>query len=211
VTSPTQTLSSPLGSQRDRATWIGMAIGLVLVLSAVTLQLHPSYSTPSSAGRVPAGGTGSGAVSTAPEDVPQRITVAGAGIDAAVVPVAVTAGQLEVPEDGRMLGWWGAGAAPARGQGTVVVAGHVDTVAQGPGALYRLETLVRGQQVSVSTPVGPVTYRVEARQAYRKGRLPPDIFSTDGSPRLALITCGGSFDAATRTYAYNVVVYAVPV
>jgi hypothetical protein len=127
-----------------------------------------------------------------------------------VTPVSVTNGQLGVPEDGRVLGWWRDGAAPAARGGTVVLAGHVDTKADGPGALYRLETLDPGQTMSIATGSGPATYRVVARQAYRKGRLPADIFSADGPARLAVITCGGAFDHSTRTYAYNVVVYALP-
>jgi hypothetical protein len=36
------------------------------------------------------------------------------------------------------------------------------------------------------------------------------LFSGTGAPRLTLITCGGSFDAARRSYRENVVVTAVP-
>lgn len=192
----------------NRGGWIGVAIGVVLLLSALVLLRHP-YSTPSSVGSVPPGGSG-GVGQTPSEDVPLRLTIGAIGVDAPVQPVAVTDGQLGVPENGRVLGWWRDGASPAAEQGTVVLAGHVDTAAEGPGALYRLETLGPGQELSVATASGSESYRVVARQAYRKGRLPVDIFSADGPPRLAVITCGGAFDHSTRTYAYNVVVYAVP-
>src|SRR4051794_17729928 len=192
----------------DRRGWIGVAIGIVLILSAVLLLRHP-YSTPSSVGAVPPGGSGAVA-RTASGDVPLRLTIGAIDVDARVEPVAVTDGQLGVPENGQVLGWWRDGAAPAASRGTVVLAGHVDTKADGPGALYRLETLEPGQVLSVATASGADSYRVVARQAYRKGRLPADIFSADGPARLAVITCGGAFDSATRTYAYNVVVYGVP-
>jgi hypothetical protein len=188
--------------------WIGVAIGLVLVLAAVLLQVR-GFTTPSSVGAVPAGGSG-GFGRTSAGDVPDRLLIGAIAVDAPVRPVAISAGQLGVPADGRVLGWWRDGAAPAAGAGTVVLAGHVDTKADGPGALYRLETLVPGQGISVSSASGPAGYRVVARHAYRKGRLPADLFSADGPARLALVTCGGAFDRTTRTYAYNVVVYAVP-
>jgi len=36
------------------------------------------------------------------------------------------------------------------------------------------------------------------------------LFSADGPPRLALITCGGAFDQAADSYRDDVVAYAVP-
>jgi hypothetical protein len=39
-----------------------------------------------------------------------------------------------------------------------------------------------------------------------KGALPGSLFATTGPPRLALVTCGGSFDPATGHYRDNVIV-----
>ena len=36
------------------------------------------------------------------------------------------------------------------------------------------------------------------------------LFQTGGPPRLVLVTCGGRYDAARRTYEDNVVVQARP-
>ena len=44
-----------------------------------------------------------------------------------------------------------------------------------------------------------------------KKKLPiDDVFATDGSPRLTLITCGGYYDRSNGGYQDNVVVTAVP-
>lgn len=186
-----------------------MAIGLLLLLSALALWQQPS-TAPSSAGSIPIGGSGAGSRSANAEaSVPDRLQVERGLIDAPVVPVQVSSSELQVPENARTVGWWSDGAAPGDERGTVVLAGHVDTV-EGPGALFRLETVDPGQRLVVQSAAGPRNYRVEARQAYRKDRLPDDIFTVDGAPRLAVITCGGAFDESTRTYEYNVVVYAVP-
>ncbi len=46
---------------------------------------------------------------------------------------------------------------------------------------------------------------------YPKNALPAsEVFDQDTTSRLVLITCGGTFDWATRHYSDNVVVYALP-
>jgi hypothetical protein len=142
---------------------------------------------------------------------PRLVRIPAIDVVAESQPVGIEHGALQVPENGQLLGWWRDGAAPEDSEGTVVVAGHVDTRAHGAGALYRLETLKPGDTIAVATGAGEQDYRVEGRQAYRKDRLPGNLFSLDGPPRLALITCGGAFDRHIGSYEYNVVVYAVPV
>jgi hypothetical protein len=51
---------------------------------------------------------------------------------------------------------------------------------------------------------------VAAVRTYAKGDLPADVFDQAGAPRLVLISCGGPFDRARRSYRDNVVVYGVP-
>jgi hypothetical protein len=142
---------------------------------------------------------------------PQRVRVAVLGIDAAVVPVDVDdAGALTVPADPAVVGWWRAGAWPGVAHGTVVLAGHVDTHADGPGALFRVAALRPGDRIEIDSAAGPVGYAVAGVRSYPKAELPPEVFATAGSPRLVLVTCGGAFDRRSRHYADNVVVYAVP-
>src|SRR5437879_2002533 len=53
-------------------------------------------------------------------------------------------------------------------------------------------------------------WRVVARRQYPKSELPLDmLFARTGDPTLALVTCGGLFDASKRSYRDNVVVFAV--
>ncbi|NMH99890.1 sortase domain-bontaining protein [Pseudonocardia acidicola] len=142
---------------------------------------------------------------------PQRLRLPSLGVDAPVVPVGVAAGgALVVPDDPGVLGWWQAGARPGSGHGTVVVDGHVDSAVAGPGALYHLRAVRLGDRVQLGTDRGTQGYVVRALRSFPKSAPPPDLFAIDGPPRLALITCGGSFDRHTRQYADNVVAYAVP-
>ena len=54
-------------------------------------------------------------------------------------------------------------------------------------------------------------YRIVARRTYRQEALPADLFHGAAKPRLALVTCIGAYDHATRRYAQNLVLYGVPV
>jgi Sortase domain len=169
---------------------------------------------PVDAGAVPSGPVpGPAAPGGSPADSgspPVEMLIPALGVRARVLPVGLgTDGWLRVPPSGRDLGWWRASAAPGAGSGTVVVAGHVDTAREGPGALFRLATVPLGSRIHVRGRDGSVlTYRVAARRSYPKQTLPATVFADAGAPRLVLITCGGAFDERTRTYAENVVVYA---
>jgi hypothetical protein len=95
--------------------------------------------------------------------------------------------------------------------GSVVIDGHVDSATRGLGALFRLREARPGDRLVLMNAAGRATaYKVVARRSYAKVSLPAEVFARDVGPRLVLITCGGRFDYATRHYANNVVVYAVP-
>lgn len=127
-----------------------------------------------------------------------------------MIPVGTSAGALDVPEDPHVLGWWKDGAGPYAAAGSTVIAGHVDSAAAGPGALYRLDRLAMGAPIVMTTARGTVQYRVVGRRVYDKKALPASIFATRGVRQLVLITCGGPFDTTTRHYRDNVVVFALP-
>lgn len=144
---------------------------------------------------------------------PVRLQIPSAGIDAAVAPIGVDdQGDLAVPEQVQQIGWYRFGAAPGAASGSVVMSGHIDSAQQGLGAFARLGDLRAGDPVVVSDAAGHLLrYRVVGREAFSKKTAPlADLFSTKGSARLTLITCGGAFDSAARSYLDNIVVTAVP-
>ncbi len=145
---------------------------------------------------------------------PVRLTVPARGIDAPLDPVGVEpAGEMTLPRDVDRVGWYRFGPAPGAAEGTVVLAGHVDDVEQGLGALAPLRRAEPGDEVVVETADGAVTrWQVVSREVIDKPGVPfGDLFARSGPPRLALITCGGPFDADSLSYRDNVVVIAVPV
>jgi sortase (surface protein transpeptidase) len=69
-----------------------------------------------------------------------------------------------------------------------------------------------GAKVAVTAGDGSVhRYRIVARRIYRQEGLPTDLFRGASKPRLALITCTGSYNHAEHRYTHNLVLYAVPV
>lgn len=89
--------------------------------------------------------------------------------------------------------------------------GHVDTAAQGPGALFRMSSLRPGDEVVVRGKERSLRFRVMALREYSKSLLPAgEVFSGSIPGRLVIVTCGGPFDGKTKHYRDNVVLYAVP-
>lgn len=144
---------------------------------------------------------------------PARIAIPSLGVDAPVDPVGVTDdGQMRLPDDIDRVGWYRFGPAPGT-EGHAVLAGHVDDVEQGLGALGPLRTVETGAEVVVTDATGTATrWRVVSRELVGKPELPLDaIFAKEGPPLLVVVTCGGPFLAASGHYQDNLVVVAEPV
>ncbi|WP_226362926.1 class F sortase [Pseudonocardia sp. ICBG1142] len=156
----------------------------------------------------PAAGPGA----AAPPVVPAVLELPARGLAAPVDAVGTAPdGGMVVPEQVRTVGWWAPGVLPGGTTGSAVIAGHVDSRTQGIGFLSVLPQLVVGEPVVVRGADGRTAgYRVVARREYGKHDLPREVFRRDGDPQLVLITCGGVFDPAARSYESNIVVYAVP-
>ena len=153
----------------------------------------------------------------APDPVvaPVAVALPTLGVDLPVLPVGVTAdGQMQVPAQAEQAGWYEYGPAPGSAQGSAVIAAHVDSVAsRGLGPFARLKDLAVGDAVTVRLADGStVTYAVERVDSMPKTDVVwHDVFTSDGPPRLVLITCGGRWQPAVRHYANNIMVQLTPV
>ncbi|MFT2019705.1 class F sortase [Streptomyces sp. 796.1] len=145
---------------------------------------------------------------------PRVLDIAGAGVrHAPVVARGLdAAGAVEPPPYRRPgdVGWYRAGPPPGAA-GVAVLVGHVDTES-GPAVFHDLGTLRPGAAVRVTRADGTVAeFAVEEVAVVPRARF--DAHRVYGQARpgraeLRLITCGGTFDRATRTYTANVVVFA---
>ena len=144
-------------------------------------------------------------------DAPVSVEVPAVDVDADVVSVgAAEDGQMELPEDPNVVGWYRFGPAAGAGAGSVVIGGHVDSRRYGLGQLARLADAEVGDEVVVRTNAGNVhQYTIVDVQRIPKRELPvADVFSRDGAERLLLITCAGDFDGSH--YSDNAIVTAEP-
>jgi Sortase domain len=148
-------------------------------------------------------------------------------VDAPLTPTgavgAPETASLTIPSDIHAVAWWDGKVqdgsrvvredAPRPGQaGVALIAGHIDSAAAGPGALYDLKDLTVGDTVEVIDSHHHLsTWRVSAPpDTTLKTELPASLWVTTGAPKLALVTCGGPFDSATGHYLDNVIVWARP-
>lgn len=143
--------------------------------------------------------------------VEMRIDAIGAVLP--IMPVGVQDdGSMEIPKLPSEAGWYRFGPVPGAAAGSAVIAAHVDSHVYGIGPLARLRELPVGSIVQVTDAAGAQSaFEVTSVTYIPRAELPVDqFFSRTGDPQLVIITCGGSFDAATRSYSDNVVAVARP-
>jgi LPXTG-site transpeptidase (sortase) family protein len=130
-------------------------------------------------------------------------------VDSGLIELGLRAdGTMEVPADGRGVGWYVEAPTPGE-RGPAVLAAHVDWNHE-KGAFYDLRTLDVGDEVTVDRTDGVhAVFRVSRVAQYPKDQFPTDaVYGDVDKPELRLITCGGDFDRDAHSYRDNVVVYA---
>lgn len=143
---------------------------------------------------------------------PVRIDIASIGLHAEVIGRGLRDGTVDPPpyDTPDVAGWYRDGPAPGS-PGAALIVGHVDTTT-GAAVFYHLGTVRGGAPIDVTRTDGTVArFSVEAVETVPKDRFDPTrVYGADPAnrPDLRLITCGGTFDPASRTYSANVVVYA---
>ena len=221
---------------RRRASTAFIGLALVLVAAGVALWLYPTRAEPVSAQGDPSpavevvapadtGPDDTKLKVTSPDDTrqeltpavrppwrpgtPQQLRIPRLGVASQVVPVEAPGGALVPPSDPQVLGWWAQGAQAGARLGSTLLTGH--TVHTGGGALDDLETLRRGDRITVRTDEGPLPYVVWKVAVFSKGTLAveaPRIFNQDkDGGRLVVVTCE---DWDGTRYLSNVVVTARP-
>jgi len=146
-----------------------------------------------------------------PFSVPTRVRIPSLRVDAPVMRLGLDAADaLQVPPstDRNMAGWYQGSVTPGQ-RGSAVLAGHVDTL-KGPAVFYNLGSLHKGNTVRITRADGrTAVFTVYGVEVYAKADFPTGrIYDDTPTPELRVITCGGGFSKATRSYLGNVVVYA---
>jgi sortase A len=150
------------------------------------------------------------------EDVPEsshpdRLIIPRLDIDTDIQYVGVTAsGNMGVPSNFTDVGWYKYGTVPGQ-RGSAVIDGHVDNGLGLAGVFKHLEDLDVGDDVFIETKGGSrLRFVVTEVATYGYKEVPGDmLFERADARRLNLITCGGSWIKAEKTYDERVVVYTV--
>ncbi|NUR73740.1 MAG: class F sortase [Hamadaea sp.] len=140
---------------------------------------------------------------------PTRLRIAAIGVDTPLMPLHLDlGGRLTAPSSFEKAGWYAEGTAPGE-PGPAVIAGHVDSI-HGKAVFFRLRQLRPGDRVEVLRGSAWVGFVVTAVHQYAKSAFPTgEVYGPTPDAQLRLITCGGDFDRAVRSYEDNVVVSAV--
>ncbi|MBL1099654.1 class F sortase [Streptomyces coffeae] len=148
-----------------------------------------------------------------PSARPKSVEIEAARVRAPVVASGLdSAGALKPPsyKQAGTVGWYRAGPEPGSA-GAALLVGHLDTRSK-PAVFHGLSHLKRGETVRIARTDGTTaeftvenvevvaTERFDARRVYGA--------RARNRAELRLITCGGRFDKATRSYTANVVVSA---
>src|SRR5215213_1515159 len=142
-----------------------------------------------------------------PESDPVTLSIPKIGVQSTLVKLGLDGnGEMETPAP-PVAGWFTRGATPGA-LGPAVIAGHVTW--NGPAVFRRLDSMRRGDQVTVTRKDGKVAVFTVSRVArYSKSRFPTRaVYGPIDHAGLRLITCDGTYDAARRAYSDNLVVFA---
>jgi sortase (surface protein transpeptidase) len=105
-------------------------------------------------------------------------------------------------------GWFTGGPKPGE-PGPAVILGHVNGNGH-PGIFANLHELKSGDEIIISKTDGSKgRFVVNKVEQIAKNQFPTEaVYGDTSGPELRLITCGGTFDKAARSYRDNVIVYA---
>ncbi|RAO40927.1 hypothetical protein GAR06_05874 [Micromonospora saelicesensis] len=152
------------------------------------------------------------AVAGLARSAPTSIEIPRIGVDATIMSLGTNPdGTVQVPplDKADQAGWYEPGASPGE-TGNAVIVGHVDSAVLGPAVFFDLGALVPGDTVTVRRADGvPATFTVDSVKSYPKTAFPTElVYGPSDRPSLRVVTCGGQFDQAAKSYPDNIVVFA---
>lgn len=194
----------PRGRRRLPAVVLALALGLAPML-AVAAGQGPSTAVAASPERP----TFRPPAAPMPAARPLRVVAPAVDLDAPLVAVGLDShGGLAPPPDAATAGWYTGGPTPGS-RGPAVLTGHVD-LDHRPGAFAVIARLRPGDVVDVARADGSTArFEVQTVRRVSKQHFPTaQVYGDLPGAGLRLVTCGGAFDRAARSYVDNVVVWA---
>lgn len=207
------------GGRRQRTIVLAAAaavlvvIGVVVVIIATTMQQTPPtpQATPQ---HVAAAGPSSPSDNqlVLSRSIPTRITVPAIGVNSSLIKLGLNDdGTMQTPplSDVMQAGWYRYSPTPGQ-RGPAVIVGHIDSREAGEGVFFHLGEMKPGEKINVTRADGiTAVFIVDKLEVYPKSGFPTKkVYGNTPDAQLRLISCGGPFDTAKRSYRDNIVVYA---
>ena len=133
-----------------------------------------------------------------------------------VVPVQTVSttrhGQLDVPDDPRIAGWWRGSSGVGDEFGKTLLAAHIDSRRQRLGPFVELYDARPGLPLVLRSAGLRQGFRVRSVRVIRREALTahPNLYSRSGTRRLVLVTCAPPYDPAHGGYRNLAVLVAEP-
>ncbi|HVX47095.1 MAG TPA: class F sortase [Mycobacteriales bacterium] len=151
-----------------------------------------------------------------PRSLPTSVTIPAIGVAARTIRLGLNSdGSVQTPPSSpeQITGWFERSPTPGELGAPSIILGHIDSHRYGPEVFYRLHELRPGAVIEIGRQDGTTAkFAVQKVEQYPKAQFPKVKVYGGGSaldrPGLRLITCGGAFDAAKRSYLDNIVAYA---
>lgn len=193
-----------------------LAVSAISVIGVATVDSTSTVATPAPASTAPS--------STAPKPAtpitaaPISIAIPQIGVQALLgPPVGLNPdGSVQVPDVNTpdVPAYYSPGAKPGD-PGNAVILGHVDGRAMDSGAVelgvfHSLSLLQPGAQIKIGRADGStVTYAVTRVEVVKKTDFPfQAVFGPTTEPWLQLVSCFGKFDAVSKQYLDNILVFS---
>lgn len=202
---------------------IGVVVGVALISTGLLVQQHApqpgaaQQARPTTEAASPTNVTASGAApaATGPllsRSLPVSLDVPAIGVHSDLLTLGLNPdNSVEVPPLGPLsqAGWYEQSPTPGQA-GPAIVLGHIDSARYGPGVFFKLGALVPGDPIEVTRADHTVAvFTVDRVESYPKTGFPSlQIYGNTPNAQLRLITCGGVFDRAARSYENNIVAFA---
>src|SRR2546421_294931 len=134
---------------------------------------------------------------------PITLSIPSINLQASVESVGMDAqGNMDVPRTNDDVAWYNLGFKPGE-KGSAVIDGHYDTVTGAPAVFWDISKLKNGDQIKVTDADGSTYhFQVTNVEVYPFNQVPLEqIFNSRDKSRLNLITCGGTWNQASKNYS----------
>ena len=141
---------------------------------------------------------------------PIKVEIPRLEVSANIVDVGILPGHImEIPRDPATVGWYKNSFKPGE-EGAAILNGHFDDVNGQPAIFYKLESLIEGDEIIVTTEVATTfKFEVELVFSHPLEDFPEDIVYGEFEGRgLKLITCDGIWNSVQGIYSDRLVVVA---